>query len=217
MANRLNTLLVLLLVCSLSLPSNSTSLTKKISNMSHLKTTKHRTKWRGNCNGDVECLIFHQIKCSKNEAISQFVMEKKGNYIRYNYRCTKSHEITDDCEEYNTERQYPKYPYNKLDKHEMNCPDNWVIQSFGFRIASLFSYNYKYTCCKNINTDVCYEFNHYPIKNGNLWKTDGFDREIVWAITDAGFNRIKLIQAKGNKNPTYQYKTRHCYIYDHSK
>jgi len=178
--------------------------------------TNHHTNWDDSGNGKVNYLISHNVKCGRNKAISQFVLERKRNKIRYNFSCSSSVEITNDCLPKETQLEIPDF-YGGLDKHDMNCPYNWVIQQFRMKYHAGDYINYSYRCCKTTNTEFCQEIFTYPTYDENAYKTFYLDRQNVYSITNTAFNRIKLnLKSLGYHNPAapakFSYKTSQCYI-----
>lgn len=104
--------------------------------------------------GDIFFLDRQHVKCGFNSAISRFKLERpteSGDKIKYDYTCVYSQDdISNNCVNYETNRDDTD-PNSKnsaayLDRHQLSCPADRVLRSFGQKRDGNRIY-FTFTCC----------------------------------------------------------------------
>ena len=198
-----------LTVCDVSssgyTPTDSVTVAPEVVTVSVRQTNN---AWNDSGAGNIFFLDRQDVACAANEGISQFVMAREGNNIRYNYSCSKSSKITTNCQTKTTPQNdtdsnsYSSGHY--LDRHDMNCGANWVIQRFKLERngGKIF---YTYNCCQTTNTGMCNAKTTAPSSNGNK-ETFYLDRQNVVAGPNTAVSRIKL----NTEGANYTYSFSDC-------
>jgi hypothetical protein len=87
----------------------------------------------------------HNIECAENEGLSRIQLNKNENQINYSYVCKK-------CNMYNLTEHNTLTNIDGngeilyLDRHNINCPDNKVLNSIKLVRNSHDSFSYNYKC-----------------------------------------------------------------------
>jgi len=148
------TLIVSLLVISIcvnafSIESDKRHKKAKVPNTSSTQNTASND----DNNGNIFYLDRHNVACTGNSAINWFHLARQGtDKINYDFQCLKSDALSTVVQTLNT-------PFNAtdgdksvnfLDRHNVNCPDGTVLQSFHFNrnTANTSQIRYTYTCIK---------------------------------------------------------------------
>jgi len=176
-------------------------------------TSNVKTSYDTGCNDDGDGSIFyldrHEVSCGKGNAVNSFIMKREDGTIRYNYYCIyKPDSISTDCTTYTTPENSTKsgdstHSTHYLDRHDVNCPDNTVLNYFKLMRNSSKIY-YKYTCCKaTINT--CTEW-YTSWKDGGNYQNYYLDRQDVNATGSNVLGRFWMDTDDGN----WRYKIQSC-------
>ncbi len=110
------------------------------------KNRKISTNLENDGMGNTIYLDRHHLKCKENEALGRFQLKTNASNIKYDYEC-RNVGLT-DLTEHHTKFENDGNGQNiYLDRHNVKCPDNKVLNSFQLkRNTNGDKYRYDYTC-----------------------------------------------------------------------
>jgi hypothetical protein len=103
--------------------------------------------------GNTIFLDRHDIKCGSNEVLSQFKLNRNpanGGQYRYDYKCkTNNDQQPLSCRAVTTSaNDFGKGSTIFLDRHDIKCNDDEVLNQFKLTRPTDGTINFNYTCCK---------------------------------------------------------------------
>lgn len=215
-----NTLIAITIICVLSLVITRKSKSKKARGDDVHVVRRYNDYTSNNENGDVVKLKAQNVICPAGSALSQFRLQtQEKKKLKYNYICTKNTSIEGNPRVAHTaynSKNGDGGATNFLDRHQMKCNSNEVIQRFQLQ-ESNSKIRYEYTCVK-AHTESCYNKETGWTKGGKGYKNIYLDRQDVKVPLDTNqaIQSIKL-EAKYRSwslfysyNVEYRYHVRIC-------
>lgn len=173
--------------------------------------------------GDVIFLDRQKVSCPAKQAISYFRLNRQGSNLRYKYACISHAGITDEVRTKYTgwnKHDGTGGSTNYLDRHNVKCDRNWVLQSFKLQTSGS-NIRYKYKCVHAPCQDTYTDRDTGRTDAGRKYETYYLDRQEVGAVLGNyhsnqalfGF-RLQVIYKKWYQSgiAEYYYKRSTCTI-----